>query len=217
MVMRFPVYAAAGAALSLLAMAAQAAPSSSGKRFTCWTDNQGHRACGDAVPPQYAQKQREVYDDQGRVREVKPREKTADEVAAEEKAAHDAAAKAVREQKQRDYDHFLLSTYDSAADIERARDERVAMIEGRRALTEKTVADNQKAIEQQQSRIDVVKRGGHTPGKALTDKLADLQASLVDNQKALQNFVSEKQQVTDKYNADLARYRELHGSAAGAE
>src|SRR3546814_4544232 len=50
----------------------------------CWTDNQGHRACGDTVPPQYAKQQREVFDEQGRVRQVKPREKTEAEVAAEE-------------------------------------------------------------------------------------------------------------------------------------
>src|SRR3546814_6976413 len=82
----------------------------------CWTDNQGHRACGDTVPPQYAKQQREVFDEQGRVRQVKPREKTEAEVAAEEAAARAADELAQKQQKQRDYDRFLLRTSKSDKD-----------------------------------------------------------------------------------------------------
>ncbi len=54
------------------------------KRVQCWTDERGQRACGDAVPPQYVRRERQVFDDQGRVRQIKPREKTVEEVAAEQ-------------------------------------------------------------------------------------------------------------------------------------
>lgn len=202
------VLASAGLLLSGAALAQNVPP----KRVQCWTDNQGHRACGDAVPSQYVQKERQIFDDQGRIRAVKPREKTAAEVAAEEQAARDAADAAQKAQKQRDYDHFLLGTYNSDTDIEHARDERVAMLDGRQKLAEKSVADNQKAIEQQQARIDTVTRNGKTPGKALTDKLDELNKSLTDNRQALASFTSEKQQVSDKYNADLARYRQLRSA-----
>lgn len=176
----------------------------------CWTDNQGQRACGDSVPPQYARQQREVFDSQGRVRQVKPREKTEAEVAAEEKAKREADALALKQQKQRDYDRFLLSTYNSEKEIEHARDERITMLDGRQRLVAKSVADNQKAIDQQQRLIDNLTKAGKKPGVALTRKLDELKQTLTDNKAALANYAAEKQQVTDKYNADLARYRELN-------
>jgi hypothetical protein len=40
-------------------------------RIQCWTDDQGHRACGNAVPTQYANKEREVFNARGRVVETK--------------------------------------------------------------------------------------------------------------------------------------------------
>lgn len=176
----------------------------------CWTDNQGQRACGDSVPPQYARQRREVFDSQGRVRQVKPREKTEAEVAAEEKAKREADALALKQQKQRDYDRFLLSTYNSEKEIEHARDERITMLDGRQRLVAKSVADNQKAIDQQQRLIDNLTKAGKKPGVALTRKLDELKQTLTDNKAALANYAAEKQQVTDKYNADLARYRELN-------
>jgi hypothetical protein len=206
---------ALASALVLSGRAANAADFAvGGKRVQCWTDNQGQRACGDAVPSQYVQKQREVFDDQGRVREVKPREKTAEEAEAEQQAAHDAAEAAQWAQKQRDYDHFLLSTYNDSSEIERARDERVAMLDGRQQLAEKLLADSRKAIEQQQARIDAVRRNGKTPGAALTTKLDELKKTMVGNQRVLDGFARDKQQVAEKYNADLARYRELQGISA---
>lgn len=180
----------------------------------CWTDNQGHRACGDSVPPQYAKQQREVFDVQGRVRQVKPREKTAAEVAAEEQARREADELAFKQQKQHDYDRFLLSTYNSEKDIKRARDERITMLVGREKLVEKSIGDNQKAIDQQQTRIDNITRGGKTPGVALTKKLTELKQTLADNKAALASYGAEKQQINDKYNADLARYHELNAQPA---
>lgn len=180
----------------------------------CWTDKQGHRACGDSVPPQYAKQQREVFDEQGRVRQVKPREKTEAEVAAEEQAKREADELALKQQKQRDYDRFLLSTYNSEKDIERARDERITMLDGREKLIEKSVSDNQKAIEQQQARIDHITKSGKTPGVALTKKLDELKQTLADNKAALAGYGTEKQQISDKYNADLARYHALSAAPA---
>ncbi|HEY9545589.1 MAG TPA: hypothetical protein VIR56_06265, partial [Solimonas sp.] len=158
----------------------------------------------------YAKQQREVFDEQGRVRQVKPREKTEAEVAAEEAAARAADELAQKQQKQRDYDRFLLSTYNSDKDIERARDERITMLDGREKLVEKSIADNQKAIDQQQTRIDNITKAGKTPGAALTKKLGELKQTLADNQAALAGYGTEKQQIAAKYNADLARYQTLN-------
>ncbi|WP_051362057.1 hypothetical protein [Solimonas soli] len=198
----------------LLSLALGAAQAQTGKRVQCWTDSKGQRACGDAVPPQYAQQQRELFDEQGRVRQVRPREKTAAEVAAEEKAEREKAEAALQAQKQRDYDRFLLESYGSARDIERARDERLNMIDGRRKLIEKQLADNDKAIAQQQTRIDNAGKDGKKPPAPLLQKLDELKQTRAANEKSLAEISDEKQKTADRYGADLARFRQLSGETA---
>lgn len=208
-------YIAVSIGLLLGAVAVQApAQTSQSKRVQCWTDSNGQRACGDSVPPQYVQQQREIYDEQGRIRQVKPREKTAAEIAAEEQAARDKAEATLKAQKQRDYDRFLLGAYNSTKDIERARDERLTMLEGRRTILEKALAGNDKAIAQQQARVDNASKDGKTPPEALTKKLAELQQTREANRRSLDEIAADKQKTSDKYAADLARYRELRGIGA---
>ncbi|MFT4047193.1 MAG: hypothetical protein QM661_10940 [Solimonas sp.] len=197
----------------LLGLTVGLAPASSGQRVQCWTDSTGQRACGDTVPPQYAQQQREIYDDQGRVRQVRPREKTSAEIAAEEKAQRDQAEAVLKAQQQRDYDRFLLGTYNRDRDIEKARDERLTQLEGRQTLIEKQLADNEKAIAQQQARVDAAGKDGKTPPPALTRKLAELQQTRDGNRQALADIAADQQKTTDKYAADLARFRELRSES----
>jgi len=202
---------AAAILLGVTGGAAQA--QSAAKRVQCWTDDKGQRACGDAVPPKYAQQQRELFDEQGRVRQIKPREKTTEEIAAEEQAAREKAEAAVRAQKQRDYDRFLVSAYGSAKDIERARDERLNMLEGRRKLLEKQIDDNDKAIAQQQARIANASKDGKKPGPALLKKLEELQQTRAANEQSLAEITQDKQKTSEKYAADLARYQELRAAS----
>lgn len=201
-----------GAALSAGAVAAP--PAAQNHRVQCWTDERGQRACGDSVPPQYVGQERQVFDEQGRVREVKPREKTDAEYAVEAQAAREREEAARRAQKQRDYDRFLLGTYNSEKDIERARDERIAMLDGRQRVAARTIADNEKAVAQQQARIDGLLKAGKTPGPGLTQKLEDLKRTLDANRQAYAEFDTEKREVAEKYGADLARYRELRAPQA---
>ncbi|WP_154654885.1 hypothetical protein [Solimonas variicoloris] len=195
--------------MALSAGAVAAPPAAQNHRVQCWTDERGQRACGDSVPPQYVGQERQVFDGQGRVREVKPREKTDAEYAAEAQAAREREEAARRAQKQRDYDRFLLGTYNSEKDIERARDERIAMLDGRQRLAARTIADNEKAVAQQQARIDGLLKAGKTPGSALTQKLEDLKRTLDANRQAHAEFDAEKREVAEKYGDDLARYRAL--------
>lgn len=200
--------------LMLSAAAAAETPAAQSHRVQCWTDERGQRACGDSVPPQYVGQERQVFDGQGRVREVRPREKTDAEYAAEAQAAREREEAAKRAQKQRGYDRFLLGTYNSDKDIERAREERIAMLDGRQRVAARTIDDNEKAVAQQRARIDGLVKAGKTPGPGLTQKLEDLKRTLEANRQAHAEFDAEKRGVAEKYGADLARYRELRAPPA---
>lgn len=198
----------------MLSAGAAAQPAAQSHRVQCWTDERGQRACGDSVPPQYVGQERQVFDGQGRVREVRPREKTDAEYAAEMQAAREREEAAKRAQKQRDYDRFLLGTYNSEKDIEHARNERIAMLDGRQRVAARTIDDNEKAVAQQQARIDALVKAGKTPGPGLTQKLDDLKRTLEANRQAHAEFDAEKREVAEKYGADLARYRALRAPPA---
>jgi len=54
------------------------ASAGSGK-IQCWTDEHGQRACGNSVPAQYADKERETLNGRGRVVETKSHATTIEE------------------------------------------------------------------------------------------------------------------------------------------
>lgn len=210
------ILTAAVLAVAMLGAMGPAQAQTQTKRVQCWTDDKGQRACGDRVPPQYAKQERQIFDAQGRVVQTRPREKTDAELAADEAAARAAAERRQREQKEQDYDRFLLSTFNSVADLERARDERLQILTGRRQLLDRTIADNEKAVAQQQQRVgNAGKNNKKVPGE-MTKKLGELRQTLIDNRQAAEQIDAEKRQISDKYAADIARYRHLRGSAPGA-
>lgn len=201
-----------GLAALMLAQAVPAADAPASRRVQCWTDEHGQRACGDRVPPQFAKQERQVFDQQGRIVQTKPREKTPDEVAAEEEARRSAERLRRDEQKAREYDRFLLSTFETVRDLERARDERLQILDGRGRLLEKAITDNDKALAQQRARIASIKKNGKTPAPAVTQRLAELERAAVDNRKALDVVKNEQQDTRSKYAADIERYETLRAA-----
>ena len=187
------------------------------QRVQCWTDDKGQRACADRVPPQYAKQERQIFDAQGRVLQTRPREKTAAELEAEAQSAQSAALQREREQRQQDYDRFLLSTFNSVSDLERARDERLQIHDGRRQLLDRSIAESEKAVTQQQRRIGNAAKDGKTPPATMSKKLAELQQSLRDGRQAVTQIDAEKLQINGKYAADIERYRQLRSSDPAAQ
>jgi len=196
----------------MLGSVVQVASAQNKLRVQCWTDEKGQRACGDRVPPQFAKQERQVFDQQGRVIQTKPREKTPDEVAAEEEAKLTAERLRRDEQKGRDYDRFLLSTFESVGDLQRARDERLQILDGRGRLLDRAITDNEKALTQQRARIASIKKNGKMPPPAVTQQLAELERAAADNRKALDAVKNDQQETRSKYAADIERYETLRAA-----
>lgn len=198
--------ALAGAAANPLALHAQAPA----RKIVCWTDENGHRACGDRVPPQYARQERQVYDQSGRVVETIERQKTPDEIAEAERRTAEQEAGRKRAQEQAAYDRFLLTSFASVAELERTRDERLSTLNGRLGLAEKSLADNEEGIRQLQEQIAAAKQQPEMKvPQRLTRKLAEFERTLEGNRRAVEKLKGERDQVVLKFASDIARYREL--------
>ncbi len=186
------------------------APASAG--IQCWTDENGHRACGDHVPPQYAKKETRVYDEGGRVIEVRERQRTEAELAAERRRAEEAEAERKRAQEQAAYDQFLLTTFNNVGELEATRDERVATLDGRLALAEKSLADNVTGIRQLREQIAESEKTGQPAPERLRKKLANFEARLAQNQNAVDKLKQERVGIISRFERDIERYRSLTGA-----
>ncbi|MFA5941286.1 MAG: DUF4124 domain-containing protein [Sinimarinibacterium sp.] len=178
-------------------------------QIVCWTDNTGHRTCGDRVPPEYAKGERQVYDKSGRVVETRPRQKTPEEIAeAERQAAEDKAARQSAVE-QAAYDKFLLETFSGVGELMKARDARLQLIDTRLKLAEKSLADNEIGIQQLQEQIADTEEADKSVPERLNKRLKEFQRTLTDNRRAVDKLRTERAELVAKYDRDITRYHEL--------
>jgi hypothetical protein len=111
----------------LVAMAAHGAPGE-GRKLYKWTDKSGQVHYGDQVPPEFAEQERHVMNARGVEIDKLEAQKTPEQQAL-------ADQKAKEEQAQRDRDRNLLNTYVSVQEIERLRDQRIALVAGQIKVT----------------------------------------------------------------------------------
>lgn len=214
-----------GRALALLALTLAAAPSpvlaqaatGNGKKLQCWTDDRGQRACGDAVPPGEARRQRAIIDQRGVVKKVLPAQKSAAEIEAQLKAQR------AREQAEA-YDRYLLQAYQSVDEIGRARDERIAAIDARLRIAEKSLADASATLNELRQRAATAAPAAPAATKPaaeeidpkLADKIATFTASRASQAEAVTRLRHERERIQSDFARDINRYRELRAPAPAA-
>lgn len=191
-----------------LMLAAQAAGAG---RIVCWTDENGQRACGDRVPPQYAKTERQVLDENARVVEVKAREKTPEELAEQARQEREAAQARARAEEQARYDSYLLQAYQSVDDIVVTRDSRVRVLNGRLGLSEKAIGDGERALAELRGRAESLSRGDKPVPAKLAQQIRDYEASLQRQRASAAQLRAERASIVEQFARDIARYRELRG------
>ena len=198
-------------AVLVLALIPAAAIGQAKKKMVCWTDDNGVRACGDTVPPQYAKKEREIRNEQGVVIDTKAREKTPEELAAEAKAAEAAKLAKDAAEQAAGYDRYLTQSFSKVTDLEAARDERLITIKGRLSLAERSLSDSEKTLADLRKRTENARAEGKEPDAKLTKTLKEFETGVAEGQAAVSALKVERVNLLAKYEKDIARYRELRG------
>ena len=117
--------------IACVALALLTAADSQTKTYR-WVDDQGVVHFGDSVPPEYADKEKQIVNEQGVHVGVIRGKKTAEELAEE---ARQARLDEEREKKRR-ADQALLATYLTVEEIEMHRDRRVELLKAQNQVTE---------------------------------------------------------------------------------
>src|SRR5208283_5047691 len=108
--------------IALLAGAAPWAHSAdtTGRKLYKWVDEHGETHYGDRIPPEYASQEQHIVNSLGIETSHIDAQRTPEQLAAEEQRKLEVEQAAMR-------DRNLLNTYGSVAEIERLRDQRLAL------------------------------------------------------------------------------------------
>ena len=201
----------------LLVVAAIALPSiGSAQKILKWKDENGVTRYGDTIPPQYANRDRDLLNNDG-VRVGSVEGEVTDEEADERKAAESAAEadKSARDEIAR-HDKMLLATYTSVADIEHLRDQRLEQSESQIKLTELNLSHLRQRIVGLQNDADHFK-----PYTARPDALEIPVALALDLSQTTRSISNYEQDLASKrashaalnktFADDIARFIELTG------
>jgi hypothetical protein len=206
------------AAVALLAAAALHVPAAHAARIKCWTNNQGVRECGNVVPPEYAQKGHEELNKQGMTVEKQARAKTREELEEEERQAAAAAASQAEADRlariQEARDRVLLDTFTTEEDLVLAHRGRLAAIDSRIKHTERLLGDLRNELEGFKLEAAQQERSGQAVSPEVSSNIARVEQQISQNHSFIESRHQEKVDLERQFQEDLARYRQLKGTAA---
>ncbi|MBI3480193.1 MAG: DUF4124 domain-containing protein [Nitrosomonadales bacterium] len=190
----------AGAALSFPAAA----------KMYKWVDNNGVTHYGETVPPEYANKDRQELNHEGRIvkseEAITPERRRAKE---QEEAKKRDAAKTALEQKRRDT--TLINTYSNVQEIDLARNRSLQQIDARIDAMNSSIKIANNNLVGLQKEADGYTGANKPIPASLQEDLKEAQARLTKLQQELENPIAEKAAMNARFDADKARYIELTG------
>jgi hypothetical protein len=175
-----------------------------------WVDDKGVVHYGDRLPAHSEDTENSVLNRQGV--EIRRNEgpKTPEEMAVERERQQQVV-------RQKQHDRFLMATYASVADIERLRDERLQQIQGQRGAAEQYVENLFSRLSALQNRAMVFKPYSASPSaRRMPDDLAEDLVRTLNEMRVQRGALATKDEeealLRSQFEADIARYRELHAT-----
>jgi chromosome segregation ATPase len=180
-----------------------------GERMYKWVDANGQVHYSNQLPPDAAQREREVINEQGRTLKVyqaplSPEEK----VEAKRLAELDARKKELAE-KRANHDRSLLATYSNIKDMYKARDGKISAIESLIQLTNSRISSTQ--IRQQRLTEEAAnyERSGKQLPASLLSQISNLRNQVERNKEFVDDKKREIEDIRLQYDSDIRRYTEL--------
>lgn len=181
-----------------------------------WVDENGVTHYGTTIPPEYVDRAHSDYDDQGIERRRYERAPTPEEIKREEELQALRAKAEELKKEQEEHDRILLNLYRNEDDLVMARNGKIAQLDGYIRLDHAEI----RRLKGRLSEFQAVAAEAERSGKQLTQQQ---KANLDSTQRSIEsryaNIIAkedEKVATIDRYEADLARFRELRRSSAPA-
>lgn len=202
--------------LSLLAASVSFAQTKDKPKLYRWVDDKGVVHYGDHVPPQYANKDRQILNKEGVAVGFQQGEVTAAQKAEQERkqAAEDKAEEA-RQNKLR-HDRMLLQTYASVQDIKDLRDRRLELMASQIKVTQLYLDNLRDRLVKLQKQASIFKpysskQDARPVPRDLADDIAQTTSSIDLYEKTLDHAQQERQQAKAEFADEIKRFKELNG------
>ena len=200
-----------GALLALFAAASGAQPPqpNNGRLMYKWVDAQGTTHYGDHIPPEFAAQEQHVINAQGVEMQRLDAQKTPEQIAIEEQ-------KKLAADQREGQDKNLLSTYVTVQEIERLRDQRLALLQDQIKVTGQFL----EILDGRMRKLRATSMGfkpysADPKAPRMSDQFAEdlvhVGNDLRTQQQNLEQKRSEEAAMSKKFASDIARFKELKG------
>lgn len=184
-------------------------PGTAQAKIKCWTNSDGIRECGNAVPPEYIQQGHDEVNAQG------VRVKRHERAKTEAELAEEARLKAIEEEKKRlaeeqaAHDRVLLDTFASEDEIVMARDGRLTSIKTEIRLTRRSMNAAKERLDQLRKQAANLERAGKPVTEKISTGIEQAQTQIKEYQDFIENKQAEKDKLHQQFEIDVTRYRKL--------
>lgn len=185
------------------------APGTAQAKIKCWTNSDGIRECGNAVPPEYAQQGHDEINKAG-IR-VKHHERAQTEA----ELAETARLKALEDEKKRlaeeqaAHDRVLVDTFASEDEIIMARDGKITSIRTEIRLTNKSMNAAEERLNQLRKQAANLERAGKPVNEKLTQDIQQAQVQIKEYETFISNRRTEEEKILQQFETNVERYRQL--------
>lgn len=182
---------------------------SNGRVLYKWVDEKGVTHYGDHIPPEYANQEQRVINSHGIEINRLEAQKSPEQVAAAEQKRLDV-------QQRESRDRNLLNTYVSVAEIERLRDQRLALLSDQVKVTTQFLELLNGRLKKVRANSMHYKPYSSDPNAlAMPDQVAEDLVRVANDihtqEQNLRQKRSEEATMSKQFESDIARFKELKG------
>lgn len=176
------------------------------KKMYRWVDENGRVIFSDVVPPDQVQHKRETINENARVLDVVEKAKTPEELAQQKRL--DALRKEQEKiiAKQAADDKVLLSTYRSLDDMNKALENKLALMDSEKKMIEGNRRRMEQQLLQQQQQAATLERNAQRVPEKLLKEIASTRQQIEQNVQEMARHESTRQSVEKEFRADIARF-----------
>jgi hypothetical protein len=184
-------------------------PFSQAARLYKWQDETGKWHYGDQVPPEYANKERKVLNEQGVQVDTLERAKTPEEIAEEQRLAEQKRLEEQRKAEEVAHDHMLLATFTTEDDMILARDGKIAAIDSNIRVTNGRIENIEQSLNKYTGEAANLERAGKPVPDSLHNKILAARAQIQRYLDYIAGKRKEQAAIRQQFAADIRRFREL--------
>ena len=174
----------------------------------CWVNHEGITECGNKIPPEFAQQEYEKLNKSGG-REVVRRAPTPEELDAMDKKKRQQKLEEKKRQERKQKDEFLLNTYHSMADLEKAREDKLKFLQSDINLINIQVDKLQKRLDKNVARVAVLEEQGREISPEQYEDIESIRSQIEKSIEVIKLKELQRKEIEKEFIAFIERYKIL--------